>query len=224
MLRDYQFFATTALDGCCNKLTWPRTAPGKTRRSPYVSYQGMSSVGVTVSPRLTRHTPGRGRRQSSLALAVERDPRLLRPRLGALARVVGAEGIDHHHAAVGGGRDAVRQPLGQDDQAALLDRHRRPVSEGYGAAALDAEDHLVVPGMDMERGHLPGLVAVHARDQILRGDQGHADARLAGEALEVVDVEGLNGGSGGHRLVPRFWSAVVTARLARLNTNPASAG
>src|SRR5262245_60705519 len=149
-----------------------------------------------------------------LALAVERDPGLLRPRLWALARVVGAEGVDHHHAAVGGGRDAVRQPLGQDDQATLLDRHRRPVGEGYGAAALDAEDHLVVPGMDVEWRHLPGLVAVHARDQVLRGDQGHVDARLAGEALEVVDVEGLNGGSGGHRLVPRLSKGAASSRAS----------
>src|SRR5262249_39304551 len=207
-----------------------RRRPGTTSRKSSsrlparsVNWFGMP---VTLPPgraRLTTRPAPTGSPERStpviLALAVERDPRLLRPRLGALARVVGAEGIDHHHAAVGGGRDAVRQPLGQDDQAALLDRHRRPVSEGYGAAALDAEDHLVVPGMDMERRHLPGLVAVHARDQILRGDQGHADARLGGEALEVVDVEGLDGGSGGHRLVPRLSTGAASSR-ASLQTRP----
>ena len=42
----------------------------------------------------------------------------------------------------------------------------------------------------MERRHLPGLVAFHARDPVLRGDQGYVVARLAAQALEVIYVGG----------------------------------
>jgi hypothetical protein len=46
--------------------------------------------------------------------------------------------------------------------------------------------------MHVQRRDLTGFVAVHARDQVLRGEQGLIDSRVGRIPFQVVDVDRLN--------------------------------
>src|SRR5262245_58489097 len=94
------------------------------------------------------------------------------------AGVPGVRRVNHDHATIRSRFDAVRQSGWQADDDTSRQGDGHPALEGHHSPALETDHDLGVVGMHVQRRYLTWLVAIHARNQILRVEQRLIDSRF----------------------------------------------